>query len=161
MPLNDSAIVNVLNNTNGILSGEHSDGQSLAALYAKLHQLPLDIDYCWSEGENLKDVCELGESEVELTVRYSVLFEGGWDELDVTVDDELVYMLYRYLLRHGRLSDYEYEVEDGEIKKIIVTLYEDIINQIEAEYNSEEEYHFTIPLSRSVFNSTLFGEIDS
>ena len=155
------SLIKALERAEGVYSGAHSDAFSLCELYARLNKLPSEISYCWTDGNNLKAVDELGEGEVDITVRYTVKDEGGWDVMDASVDDGLLFYLYRLLKQQQCLpeGEDEVEVEDVEVRKQVPELYEDILAQIKDENSEDEEYFFSIPLTRSVFEETLYGEV--
>ena len=153
-------LISALSSAKGVFPGAHLSGHQLRALYVQLHDLPLDTPYCWTEGEVLKDVSDLGNSEVDIIVRYSVKDEGGWDELNVSVDDAQLYWCYRQMKRNHYLpeGDNEVELSDELIRKYVPGLYNDIIAQLEDEFSAEEEYSFSLPITLDILDATLFGE---
>ena len=158
--LTDSSLIAALAAADGVVAGEHKSGHQLCRLYSYLHGLPADTLYCWEADDTLKDVSELGEDEVDIVVRYSVKDEGGWGELEVSVDDAQLLCVYRLMKRYNYLPSGENEViiADELVHKHVPELYDDIIAQLEDEFSAEEEYRFSVPVTLELFDSTLFGE---
>lgn len=146
----EAQLVSVLESSKGITSGSHSDGVSWRQLFARMHNLPDDIPYCWSEDGNWKDSEEFGWDKVQVKVMYRASGTTQWNAGYFSVNDALMLSVYEGLERLGKLpeGDGVVRVDQELIKDIASNLYEVLWDEIDTLLDGTgTDYEFYMDIS--------------
>ena len=146
----DAQLVSALESSKGVTSGSHRGGAALRQLFARLHNLPDDIPFCWSEEDNWKDSEEFGWDKVQVTVMYRASGTAQWNTGWFLVNDALMLSVYEGLERLEKLpeGDGEVRVDQDLIKDIASNLYEILWDKIDILLNGTgTDYEFYMDVS--------------